>query len=229
LNRATLSGANIARANFFEANLTDASMQYVVGAPWAKHLPSTRVDQEIRYFPTVVRDWQERWLDWERARLAGQLPLFGASYAGLIAIPIYVYALGIYNEKIEAIRAWLTHIPGDPNGTSKATAGVVMAHLHPEPIPESFFILYLSTLCLAIAATIYALACPSRIKSFSRDHWCDELGKPLIHYWPEAWKTRYLRMCCIALYSIGGGGALYVLLSKLLWVGKVLYKSMFPT
>lgn len=228
LNVTTLDSANIERANFFEANLSYASMQHAKGAPWAKHLLSTRVDQDIRYFPTVIRDWQERWFDWERARLAGQLPLFGASYAGLIAIPIYVYALGIYNDKIEAIRTWLTHVPGDPNSISKATAGAVMAHLRPEPIPESFFILYLSTVCLAIAATIYALACPSRIKSFSRDHWCDELGKPLIHYWPEAWRTRYLRMCCIALYVAGGLGALYVLVTKLLWVGIVLYKSMFP-
>src|SRR5215471_16891762 len=47
-----------------------------------------------------------------------------------------------------------------------------------------------SVISLAAASTICALACPSRVKSFSRDQWCDEHRHSLVHYWADAWKMR---------------------------------------
>jgi uncharacterized protein YjbI with pentapeptide repeats len=222
---ANLDDADIAGADFFETRLDKASTNRLRGAYTARNLITTRVEQELSYFPKVIRNWPERWVDWEWLRVAGRLPLFGASYTGLIIIPIYIYALGIYNDKIEAMRTWLSRAPEDINGIGKSTANAVLAHLRPEPIPESFFLLFVSTIFLAIAATIYTAACPSRIKNFSRDQWCDELSKPLIHYWPEAWRWRYLRIACAIFYALGGAGALYVLATKLWYVGVVLFRS----
>jgi uncharacterized protein YjbI with pentapeptide repeats len=227
LRNTILDRANIADADFFEATLTEASASDMKGAYSARNLLSTKVDSELLYFSDIERSWPERWLDWERIRIVGRLPVFGASYAALATIPFYIYALGIYNEKISAIRAWLEHASEDTNGISKSTAAAVLAHLHGEPIPDRFLVLFISTICLAIAATIYALACPSPVKEFTRDRWCDELGKPLIHYWPEAWKRRHLRLPCAALYAVGGIGVAYALIPKLWSVFVLLWTSTF--
>jgi hypothetical protein len=74
--------------------------------------------------------------------------------------------------------------------------------------------LLISTGLLAVASTLYTFFAPSRIKEFSRDQWCDQLGRPLLHYWPLAWKHRYIRLICAACYALGGGGALWVLGTK---------------
>jgi len=225
LERAILDKSSIQGADFSEARLDNASMQLVTGAPEARNLLTTKVAGDVEYFSSVVRDWPEYWVDWERIRIAGRLPLFGASYSGLIIIPTYVYLLGIYNDKVEATRAWITQTSGTLNGLPVATATAILEHLHVEPIPESFFLLLISTFCLAIAATIYALACPARVKEFSREQWCHELGHSLVHYWPEAWKRRTLRLACAILYTAGGLGAGYVLAQKLVRVALILYES----
>ncbi len=71
----------------------------------------------------------------------------------------------------------------------------------------------------------YKLACPSRVKSFSLDQWCDEHGHSLVHYWADAWQMRPLRLACVAMYLLGGLGAFYVLLTKLWCAGAILLGS----
>ena len=87
-------------------------------------------------------------------------------------------------------------------------------HLHELPIPTRSLILFGSTVLLAVASTIYTLACPSRIKEFTKDVWRDQLERPLLHYWPFAWQYRTLRLICWVCYIAGGIGALYVLAVK---------------
>jgi hypothetical protein len=157
------------------------------------------------------------------------LPLFGASYTALIIIPAYVYLLGIYNQKIEAIQAWLSsHPTGEVGGISAKASSAALKYIHTEPIPINFRILFLSAIFLAIASTIYALFCPSRVKEFSRDQWCDELGRSLVHYWAEAWTRRWLRLACAVLYALGGVMALYVLCRKLYDVAVILWPILPP-
>jgi uncharacterized protein YjbI with pentapeptide repeats len=218
-NNANLDHANISRANFFEANLNSSSMEQATGAHLARNLLTTKIDRNgnVRYFETVVRPPPERWVDWERIRVVGRLPLFAASYAGLIVIPLYIYILDIYNQKIDALREWASRLPGD--------TAAILKHLHKEPVPDSFALLLASTICLAIASTIYALACPSRVKEYSADQWRYELGHSLVHYWPDAWKHRTLRLICASLYVVGGLGAGYILLTKLWRVAVILYRS----
>lgn len=218
LQDADLTAAAIYGANFYEAILTQACFRKVVGAYRAKNLRTTILERDVRYFDKVVRAWPERWADWEIMRIAGRLPLFGASYSALIVIPTYLYALGIYNDKIKAAKVWI-----EASGANASQA--ILNHLHEEPIPSKWKLLLISTFLLAIASTIYALACPSRVKSFSRDQWCDEQRHSLIHYWADAWKLRPLRLACAVMYSLGGTGALYVLITKLWWAGTILFGS----
>ena len=64
-----------------------------------------RIAQEVHYFDSaVLSHWD--WLDWEKVRIAGRLPLFAASYSVLIAIPLFFYVLEIYNDKVGLIRGW---------------------------------------------------------------------------------------------------------------------------
>ena len=63
----------------------------------------------------------------------------------------------------------------------------------------------------AAGSTLYTFFCPSRIKEFSHDQWCDQLGRSLLHYWAFAWKHRYIRLACAACYVLGGAIALWVI------------------
>jgi hypothetical protein len=85
-------------------------------------------------------------------------------------------------------------------------------------------VLLVSTVLLAIASTLYTWRCPSRIKEFSRDQWCDQLGRSLLHYWPMAWKERGVRLFCAACYLLGGGGALWVLGNKVVETAQFIVK-----
>src|SRR6266567_236599 len=46
----------------------------------------------------------------------------------IAVIPAYVYFLGIYNDKVEATRAWITQTAGTLNGLPTATATAVLDH-----------------------------------------------------------------------------------------------------
>jgi hypothetical protein len=151
----------------------------------------------------------------------GRLPLFGASYTALILIPIVFYGLALYNDKIELIRAW-----AEQGGT---VPDYLLGRLRPRPIPSQSFVVLLSTGLLAVGSTLYTFFCPSRVKEFSRDQWCDQLGRSLLHYWPLAWKHRSIRLTCAACYAFGGAGALWVLSTKVWQTARfILQHSTFP-
>jgi hypothetical protein len=154
-------------------------------------------------------------LDWERLRVVGRLPLFGASYSALILIPIIFYGLALYNDQVALVRAWAEQVIAQPDHLLHRLASLVLTSLHPRPIPQQSFLLLVSTLLLAVGSTLYTFFCPSRVKEFSRDQWCDQLGHSLVHYWPLAWKHRLIRLVCAACYALGGAGALWVLGTKL--------------
>src|SRR5215831_102882 len=218
LTWADLSHAEVQRADFYEATLTKANFDSVKGIFHARNLQTTRLEGDTRYFDRVRREWPERLVDWERIRIFGRLPLFGASYTVLIVIQVFLYALEIYNEKISALRAW-----ADSSGLSSHVAEAILGRLHQEPIPSKWPVLFGSTIALAIASTMYVFACPSRVTTFSRDEWCDGHGHSLLHYWAEAWKWRHARIVCFTTYLVGGFAALYVLLSKLCGTAIVLF------
>jgi hypothetical protein len=108
-------------------------------------------------------------------------------------------------------------------------APLVLDRLHPRPIPSLSFVLLVSTILLAVGSTLYTFFCPSRVKEFSRDQWCDQLGHSLLHDWPLAWKHRYIRLAFAACYALGGTGALWVLSTKVWHTAWFILKhSTFP-
>jgi uncharacterized protein YjbI with pentapeptide repeats len=231
LKSASLRGASLRGANASDADLTEARCDYadfyecVVdntnfdkgdGLAFAKNLQSVRLLQanDVKNFDTVIVPLLEKWIGWEHIRWLGRLPLFGASYAALIAIPFLYYLLDLFNRRIDALRAWAA-VEVDRDGLYGVGAKVILDHLHREPIPGLSLLLLLSTLLLGIGATIFTLACPPRIREFNRDQWRDQLGHSLIHYLPLSWQHRWTRVTCLVLYLVGGGGVTWVLLNKL--------------
>jgi uncharacterized protein YjbI with pentapeptide repeats len=176
-DRANLHKAEISDADFYEATLSDARMERLRGAPAARNLLTTKIERPARYFESAVISPVDKWLDWETVRIAGKLPLFGASYSALIAIPLFFYLLEIYNGKIVLVRAWAEQTLARGGAADYHIARTVLEQLHPLPVPALSALLLMSTIFLAIGATIYALACPSRVKEFSRDQWTYQLGR----------------------------------------------------
>jgi hypothetical protein len=117
LSQADLSQANVSWANLREASLSDANLTRLKGAPNAHHLETVKLDSDARYFHTCDRTRLDRLLDWERLRIMGRLPLFGASYTALILIPLVFYVFALYNNNVDTMRnmveeiiAWLGDI-----------------------------------------------------------------------------------------------------------------------
>jgi uncharacterized protein YjbI with pentapeptide repeats len=132
---ANLGDCDINHADFHEAILTDARMERLLHAPTARNLLTTRVERPVRYFESAVLSPVDRWLDWEHVRIAGRLPLFGASYSVLVAIPLFFYALEIYNDKVVLLRSWAEKTLADTATADFYIAQTVLQRLHPLPIP----------------------------------------------------------------------------------------------
>jgi len=221
LREADLDETDLQEIHLHEALLAGASMSNVRGAYRAHGLETTRLtptsgkgSNDAFYFETCVRLWPERCLDWERLRVAGRLPLFGVSYSTLILIPIIFYGLALYNDQVTLVRAWAEQIMAQPDHILHRLASLVLARFHPRPIPQQSLLFLVSTILLAVGSTLYTFFCPSRVKEFSRDQWCDQLGRSLVHYWPLAWKHRIIRLVCAGCYTLGGAGALLVIGTK---------------
>jgi hypothetical protein len=129
-----------------------------------------------------------------------------------------------YNNTIDLVRAWAEQAVISPDHPLHRLAHPILERLHRRPIPSLSLVLLVSTILLAMGSTLYTLRCPSRIKEFSRDQWCDQLGRSLLHYWPFAWKERYVRLVCAACYALGGLGAAWVLGTKVWYTALFIVK-----
>lgn len=111
-----------------------------------------RLNNDLREIPL---DWRTRWTSWERIRTLGNLPLFGASYAALILIPVTLYLLSIYNMQVMRLSEW----------AERASLGDTawIAALHPAPLPSLSLALLIGTFLLALASTLFAVCCPPRV------------------------------------------------------------------
>ncbi|MEM7245000.1 MAG: pentapeptide repeat-containing protein [Acidobacteriota bacterium] len=233
LVEARLANANLTMANLAEANLTGAEFGKAKGLREALLAETCRAEPGgPSQFETVERRGLDRHWDWERVRVFGRLPLFGVSYAALILVPVMMYLLAFYNARVADLNelgvkttAALQNYPATtPKENAQRDALLAVADFlqgaERQAIPSQSFLLLVSTVLLAIASTVYTIACPSRVKEFSRDQWCDQLKQPLIHYWPMCWRSAPLRVVCLVCYTLGGLGALWVLAVKVFRAGR---------
>jgi hypothetical protein len=224
LGEAHLNETDLRGTSLHEARLAGATMSNVRGAYRAHGLETTRLKPasgtgatDALYFETCVRPWWVRWLDWERLRVMGRLPLFGPSYFALILILILFYGLDFYSDCVKLVRAWAEQVVLQSDHPLHWLASLVLAHLRIPPIPPQSLCLFVSIIFLAAGSTLYIVFCPSRVKEFSREQWCYQLGRSLLHYWPFACQHCLVRPLCAVCCVIGSLGAGYVLLRKVWW------------
>lgn len=214
LTRTKLTKVEFSHADFFEASIEAGEWSGLSGLHNSYRLESANVLIEPKYIADCERGWAERYCDWEKVRTFGRMPLFGLSYSGLVLIPSYIYILAWYNHQVERLNKW--------QGPANKWIG---GHLQPLPMPSLYLLLLSSTVLLAIASTLYTVACPARIKEFTKDVWCDQLNKPLLHYWPVSWKFRTLRLISMCCYLFGGSGAIVVLICKIWNAGRYIIEN----
>src|SRR5688500_10411823 len=115
------------------------------------------MDSEVAARERIPRRAIDRYLDWERLRTVGRLPLFGFSYFVLILIPFLLYLRAAYNHWIIASRTWVQKVGTAAQGLSHADsagrdslAESVLPHLRVLPIPGQSLLILTSTVLLAI-------------------------------------------------------------------------------
>jgi hypothetical protein len=69
-----------------------------------------------------------------------------------------------------------------------------------------------------LVSALLLLIAPARVKQFSSHQWQDELKRPLLEYWPYAWRFQYVRIICAACYAVGGALAVWIIGNKLVTV-----------
>jgi pentapeptide repeat protein len=212
-----LHGSDWTNCDFKNAQFNGGNLSQVKNAHRAKNLITVKVvdPQPAHSFETVVRPWWV-WLDWERMGVLGRLPFFTASTAVLVLFPIFFYFLDLYNNHLAA---WKTALAARA-GTSEAAAlgSAALARLSPLQPPPLSILALVSALLLFIASLLYAFFCPGRVKQFSSHQWRDELKRPLLEYWPYAWRFQHVRMTCAACYALGALLAVWIIGNKLVTV-----------
>ena len=144
---------------------------------------------------------------WTRLRKYGELPFFGTSYTGLVSIPAALFLISIFNEQVTRLKA--------AGGTDGAEIGLLVGRLRPISVPSLSLLALASLFLLAVASTIYALACPARIKEFPYERWVDEFRRPAMQYLPLGWRRPFWRVVCWICYPLGAAGVAVVLACKL--------------
>jgi hypothetical protein len=150
----------------------------------------------------------------------GRLPLFTASAAVLVLLPVFFYFLDLYNRHLEAwkaaLKAWQATLAPDADTPELAAlSAAVLDRLSPLQPPALSIETLVSALLLLVASLLYAFLCPGRVKQFSSHQWRDELTRPLLEYWPYAWRFHTLRTICAACYLVGGLLAAWIIGNKL--------------
>ncbi|MBN2475545.1 MAG: pentapeptide repeat-containing protein [Pirellulales bacterium] len=213
--RAHLNEATIAGADFLEADFSEATLVRLKGAGSAKHLDTTKLRHDARYFETCERGWTERWLSWEVIRTIGNLKLFAVSYSLLAFLLTTFYVVGLYNEKVMVARRWARGVEVPDGRPTRLLAGEILQHVHPFLFSWDTVLLFGATIVLVIASIIYTFGCPAEIKDFTEPQWRYQLGRSLVHYWSLAWRGRGWRLVCGTLYLVGGLGFVPIIGYKL--------------
>jgi uncharacterized protein YjbI with pentapeptide repeats len=199
LEGADLRGANLSRANLIGVNLLRADLRDA--NLYAAHLTNTtwgevRLNKATNLSMTVFRPEHDspndrsdelgltrtqQTLSWTSIRFLGEIPLFGASYALLVATLVVVSGI-----------QWLNLNP------------FVQSFQYPIPVPAPSRLLLLGSILLAVGATVFQIACPPRVREFSRVRWVEELGRSGARYSWEALQRPLAATIC-GLFVAGGG------------------------
>ncbi|MEX2283205.1 MAG: pentapeptide repeat-containing protein [Gemmatimonadota bacterium] len=168
LDRAFFASSNLRSTTFRNCHLKGTSFRWadLTGTSW--HY--SRIDSNTRFDGTIwdadhdaPNDGSDvievprfnRLVNWRSARVIGHLPLFAGAYI-LMTVAVSIYT-GI---------AWLND------------SRIVSTFSYPIPFPPRLTAVLWGSALLAVGTTIFEIACPPRVKEFSRTQWVEELRRP---------------------------------------------------
>ena len=147
---------------------------------------------------------RSRIFNWENLRFAGRLPLFSGSYL-LLTIALGV-ATGI---------AWVND--------SKFWSAVT----YPIPMPPRLIALLVGSALLAVGSTVFELACPPRVKEYSRTQWIEELRRPGVLYISDGLQRPEWTIVASVFILVGGGMVAWVFAERLIEALIVSFYAIF--
>lgn len=221
--RASLSGVNFRRANASRGDwrYADISSAKITGAKLIRakglfgHSRAIERGDKINEHESQDAIYRDRWdaLSWERLRFIGGLRLFGVSYLSIAAITLYAAVARQYNLAAQGARL-AAHGAQDATDASVSFWSQVLSKLPFVPLPGHLGNQLIATIGVAIAATLYALACPAEVKEANEVRWTRAMGQPLWEYRSANWSRPALRYACGVLFGIGGFHSLYYLMHR---------------
>ncbi|MHC4877698.1 MAG: pentapeptide repeat-containing protein [Planctomycetota bacterium] len=209
LAQCNLTHTDLSAANFSKSTLTGANL---FNAYWTS--PPESIETACVHEHVTDHILRSDTCEWRRLDR-----LFGASYSVLILVPLLIFVIaGINAYVIEPLHSLAQHVlsvQGETLPSWATKAAEIAASVEPLSAPHNSVLLLCSATLLAIASTLFATQCPSRVKEFTRDYWCDVLGNELLQYTCFSWRYTPVRITSAACYLLGGAGALWVLATKL--------------
>ncbi len=121
--------------------------------------------------------------NWEWVRCVSDIPIFGVSWIMLGLALFVVNSIHTLNDK-KFIKEDIIN--------------------YDIPIPTQIRWIILSTILLAIGATIYRIKCPKQVQEFSVTEWVSELGHARPLYLVDTLKNPNYRYFCLTLMLAGG-------------------------
>jgi hypothetical protein len=210
LTAANLKGAKVSGAEFSRALIGGANLTLCVGLSRCKHLLSCRLSpgedvQGLDDLPFRALDK----ISWGVLRKIGRLRLFVPSYFALTTVLVYFQILGYYDTVAYEIRKFLDK--GEiPQPMGAALSRLLLAFAPEGPTFRSLLVL-LSTLSLAVGASLYTFFCPASVQEFTLEQWEHALGRSRFYYVVAGWQSPFARVACALAFLVGGGSGLYLI------------------
>lgn len=204
LSQCKMKATDVSRTRIYESTLDMIDFSGSSGVSQISHIRTCRLSNAHADASFEIARCRliDRFLSWGTIRTVGQLRLFLPSYVALIVSVVSLASIGAINGILDGIRVWISKAATE-GWLSERLSLKIIETVQPLQMSWRHLAVLAATLCLALASTIY-LFCPSRIREFTIDQWKYGAGRPSFEYHIHTWTLPALRLCCVALYSIGG-------------------------
>ncbi len=206
-----LDHADLRRADVSGADITGARLIGTRGL-FGRHRAlahSAPIEEHAAQSAVYARHWDR--VPWDLLRVIGGLRIFGVSYFSIAAITLYVGLAREYNVFAAHARDAVKAVQAPPDGALAGLWTRVVAGLPDLPVPGHLGRQLVFTIVLAVAATIYAGACPAEVKEANEVRWTRAMGQPLWEYRSANWSRMSWRYACALCFVVGAAHTLWYL------------------
>lgn len=185
LSGADLTGAMLSHTSWH--GCTVSSQTVLTGSVWKlDHDPINDGADQLQ------KPWYRHILNWGFIRILARVPLFSGAYLLLTVALSIATAIAWVNE-----------------------TGFLTTLAYPVLLPPKLKLLLLGSTALALGTTIFEIACPTRIKEFSRTRWVEELKRPGLFYEVDLLRRPVSNLFSLIFSFLGACLLVYVFADRL--------------